>query len=290
MTDWAKYRETNRLASQRYRERKRKPLPGVTDLPGEEWRPVRGVEDRYAVSNLGRVKSLARIDRRPVSTSVRPGKLWDIRVPERLRTLHVGRGGYLNVGLSGTGRPSGTHSVHVLVCEAFHGPRPDGAMALHANDDRLDNRASNLRWGTCQENVDDAVRNGRLRNGEDHTHSIFTDEEAGAVRALAGRIPDPVLAEAFDCNRRTLWSIRAGRNYPNAPSVHPSRIPEIIFGRSRGAAKERAWWEAAGVDVLTLCLALSAAYEAAEPHAAALAVLRSRPSRPFAKTREEIEG
>jgi hypothetical protein len=57
--------------------------------------------------------------------------------------------------------------------------------------------------------------------------------------------------------------------------------------KAQHAAKERAWWEAAGVDVLPLCLALSAAYEAAEPHAAALAVLRSRP---FAKTRQEIEG
>lgn len=60
--------------------------------------------------------------------------------------------------------------------------------------------------------------------------------------------------------------------------------------KAQHAAKERAWWEAAGVDVLPLCLALSAAYEAAEPHAAALAVLAPLRSRPFAKTREEIEG
>lgn len=44
--------------------------------------------------------------------------------------------------------------VHVLVCTAFHGPRPDGALACHWPDrNPADNRPSNLCWGTHQENT-----------------------------------------------------------------------------------------------------------------------------------------
>lgn len=44
--------------------------------------------------------------------------------------------------------------VHRLVCEAFHGPAPDGMpVVLHLNEDALDNRPENLRWGTQKENL-----------------------------------------------------------------------------------------------------------------------------------------
>ena len=44
--------------------------------------------------------------------------------------------------------------VHQLVCDAFHGPKPfDGAVVIHINEDGLDNRAENLKWGTQKENL-----------------------------------------------------------------------------------------------------------------------------------------
>ena len=55
--------------------------------------------------------------------------------------------------------------IHRLVLEAFVGPRPRGAFGLHGNDDREDNRAANLRWGTRAENAADARRNGRAVRG-----------------------------------------------------------------------------------------------------------------------------
>ena len=46
------------------------------------------------------------------------------------------------------------YKVHRLVCEAFHGPAPDGmTVVLHLNEDALDNRPENLRWGTQKENL-----------------------------------------------------------------------------------------------------------------------------------------
>jgi hypothetical protein len=53
--------------------------------------------------------------------------------------------------------------VHILVCSAFHGPRPEGKEVRHLDDYGLNNRPSNLCWGTREENIDDIVRLGRKR-------------------------------------------------------------------------------------------------------------------------------
>jgi hypothetical protein len=44
-----------------------------------------------------------------------------------------------------------------LVCEAFHGPKPeDRPFVCHRNDNGHDNRACNLYWGTQDDNDWDA--------------------------------------------------------------------------------------------------------------------------------------
>ena len=48
--------------------------------------------------------------------------------------------------------------VHLLVLEAFRGPRPYRCEALHGKDIPHDNRASNLRWGSRRENLADRRR------------------------------------------------------------------------------------------------------------------------------------
>ena len=158
-------RERNRLASRRYRARKRPLAAAPADLAGEQWRDVLGMEGVYAVSSLGRVKYRGRTLVRPINTSDRR---WPTTRVPKIRKQHVGRGGYLSVGIRRPGFRSSTVHVHVLICEAFHGPRPDGMMALHENDERHDNREENLYWGTPKQNAADAARNGRLRRGPDH--------------------------------------------------------------------------------------------------------------------------
>lgn len=45
--------------------------------------------------------------------------------------------------------------VHVLVCLAFHGPKPTSAHeVLHLNHNPADNRFDNLKWGTRSENLE----------------------------------------------------------------------------------------------------------------------------------------
>jgi len=48
----------------------------------------------------------------------------------------------------------GNMKVHRLVCEAFHGPAPfERAVVIHIDENALNNRPENLRWGTQKENL-----------------------------------------------------------------------------------------------------------------------------------------
>jgi hypothetical protein len=106
----------------------------------EIWKPIEGFEG-YEVSNLGQVRSKHRI----------------------LKPILAGKG-YFRVGLS---KDCFRHQkeIHVLVCTAFNGPRPSKAhWALHRNDIKTDNLASNLYWGTQKDNVQDGLRNKVYRH------------------------------------------------------------------------------------------------------------------------------
>jgi hypothetical protein len=74
-------------------------------------------------------------------------------------------------------------SVHVVVCTAFHGPRPAGLLVRHLDGDPLNNRADNLAWGTFEENEADKVAHGRAARGESHPHVKLTEGQVRAIRA-----------------------------------------------------------------------------------------------------------
>ena len=117
----------------------------------EEWRPIPGWK-HYEVSTHGRVRSL---DRRTGASS---GKTRLVKG----RILHQStvRRGYKNVTLTDHPRKR-VALVHVLVMEAFVGPRPEGMEILHFDDVSSNNHLENLRYGSRLENIWDQVRNGR---------------------------------------------------------------------------------------------------------------------------------
>jgi hypothetical protein len=91
------------------------------------------------------------------------------------------RDGYLVVRL-GTGGPSTLHQVHALICEAFHGPKPEGCEVRHLNGDPGDNRAENLAWGTSAENKADMERHGTRARGERNGRAKLTPESVVEIR------------------------------------------------------------------------------------------------------------
>ena len=112
----------------------------------EEWRDIKGYEGRYQVSNLGRVKSLAR------------KKGWCI-AKQRMLTLWEQHKGYLVADLA-DGKGHRKHrQVHRLVAEAFI-PNPENKPQVnHKNGDKHDNRVENLEW---------------ITNYENHIHKVYS--------------------------------------------------------------------------------------------------------------------
>lgn len=76
----------------------------------------------------------------------------------------IGNVGYPVIALWANNKGK-TCTVHRLVLEAFVGPCPVGMEALHTDGNRLNNKVSNLRWGTRKENVADMVAHGRATIG-----------------------------------------------------------------------------------------------------------------------------
>lgn len=112
-----------------------------------EWRPVRGFEGVYEVSEAGNIRRLVKGGKARVGVFLTPS------VTER---------GYLYHRLSFAGRTKKL-KVHRLVLEAFVGPG-NGLWGLHADDDPTNNHISNLRWGTPVENSEDRRRNRPIWN------------------------------------------------------------------------------------------------------------------------------
>lgn len=122
----------------------------------ETWRPIPGWEHLYEVSDLGRVRSFARVY---VRADGKPD-----RKPERIMRISAGKArrtgpGYGSVMLQGEGRKVREY-VHRLVLIAFVGPAPAGMETLHRNGVPTDCRLVNLHWGTHFENGQDIVRHG----------------------------------------------------------------------------------------------------------------------------------
>ena len=89
--------------------------------------------------------------------------------------------------------PKGPY-IHHLVCELFHGPRPDGCEVRHLDGNRDNNAANNLAWGTRAQNRADMVGHGTSIHG---------------ARNPMAKLTSAVVAEMRDIRRVTGVSYRA---------------------------------------------------------------------------------
>lgn len=116
----------------------------------EEWRPVK--RGFYEVTRTGRVR------RAIGGKGARLGK--DL-------TVFIATTGYPIVNLCIDGKPS-TERVHVMVAEAFIGPRPLGMQINHKDGNKKNPLPENLEYVTQAENAAHAGRTGLVQRGDNH--------------------------------------------------------------------------------------------------------------------------
>lgn len=132
-------------------------------MDDEMWLPVPS-KPGYMASSWGRIKLPEKVSRLPKGGScIR-------KTAPRYGDIARAKKGASHVYYTIKTREHGHLKVHRLVCEAFHGPPPvDQNICLHLNENALDNRPENLRWGTQKENLNMPrfIEYCRARTGDD---------------------------------------------------------------------------------------------------------------------------
>lgn len=169
--------------------------PEEFSQPGEDWRPVVGWERYYRVSSLGRVYSLHQTGRLCIGMPMEGGYRV-VKLRDKARRGHV--------------------AIHVMVLEAFVGPRPSPAHeGCHNNGIGADSRLSNLRWDTATGNQADRVKHGTAPAETGCGIRKLSEEKVRAIRAN----PDVTLrewAEQFGCSKGAIINARMGRTWKDA--------------------------------------------------------------------------
>lgn len=112
----------------------------------EEWRPIKGYEGQYEVSNHGRIKSLSREENNRT-------------LKDRIMKQYVGKTGYMQVRLCKNNQTK-LWKVHDLIAKSFIENPYDFPIVNHKDGNKINNDISNLEWCSYSHNIKHAYRTG----------------------------------------------------------------------------------------------------------------------------------
>ena len=157
-----------------------------------QWKPVRGYEGVYEVSNDGRVRS---VQRRVVYSDGRSREYPSIELTQ------LNRGKYLGVAMSVGSRVKSV-DVHRLVADAFCERKDGGVVVNHLDKDCHNNRSVNLEWTTVVGNVR-------------HSCAKVSQDDVRAIRSIkAFKYGErTAIAKRLGVKPSTVGNIRRGINW-----------------------------------------------------------------------------
>jgi hypothetical protein len=171
----------------------------------EYWLPIVGHEERYEVSDQGRVRTIERMV---------PCGLGRFRsVKSRILKLSSTGRGYLNVGIRGKDYERCGLMVHQMVAQAFIGPCPEGMQILHGINGISDNSLSNLSYGTPKENAADRLRDGTETRGSRNGMARLREETVLLIREQASTKSSRELAILHDVSPTTIADVVTRRTW-----------------------------------------------------------------------------
>lgn len=201
-------------------------------MQNEIWKPVPGYEGQYEVSNLGRVKSLARFVPAK-SNGVRP-------VKEKILQQCVIKG-YCNVILCKNGKSHKHGLVHRLVAQAFI-PNPENKPNIdHLDCNPLNNCVNNIRWCTQKENCRNPLTRKHISNAKKGPNNYLygkRNEQIHNSRKVACFSKEGKLIiiypSAAEAERQTNISAAAIRNCALGIKMFDKRCGKFYVSKSAG--------------------------------------------------------
>jgi len=138
----------------------------------ETWKDIKGFENVYQASNLGRIKSLSR------KVKCRGGFR---QTKDKILKLNCGRKtGYMYFDLG----YRNAKLVHRIIADVFIENIFKKPCVNHINGIKSDNRVENLEWVTYSENEKHSydVLNKKPNHGERHGSSILTNKDVVEIK------------------------------------------------------------------------------------------------------------
>ena len=182
----------------------------IKKIAGEVWKDLqfpgwKELRKKYAVSSLGRVASYS-------DNLHEDGKLLNGSLTTGYKSLNLHRP-----------NSKGTIYIHREVAKLFgKKPSPKHRYVVHVNHDKLDNRASNLKWAT-QEEVAKHQQNSPAKvayKKVQAARSTGLKLNTSQVKSIKKTISDPKrkltfkqLAEKYGVSEMTLYRIKSGENW-----------------------------------------------------------------------------
>lgn len=148
------------------------------------------------------------------------GGIWNTegKKPRRLKTSLRKSDGYYRVWIRGDTGKYKTMTVHSLVLITFVGPRPEGLLGCHDDDNKANNQLSNLRWDTHGANISDAIKHGRHDGNSFFRRGIkLSLKKAREIRSeTASGVSRRELAERFCVDPQAIYHVLRNHTWKDA--------------------------------------------------------------------------
>lgn len=134
----------------------------------EIWKPIPSLNNLYEASNFGRIRSAGARNKGKILREY-------IKCPSNINYNLV------EVHIDGK---KWAKKVHRLVAEVFCENSENYPIVMHLDNDRRNNRADNLQWGTLKMNSQQMIREGRgnKSKGSKHYLSKLTEDQVIEIR------------------------------------------------------------------------------------------------------------